>query len=79
MINNILHRFNLELLPEKPYEKQLNKLLRIRNSISHGETSIPVDKTIISELSFAVLKLMDEVFIRVVDGCNKKTYLKYSS
>ena len=75
VINNILHRFNLNPLPEKPYEMQLNKLLRIRNSISHGETSIPINNLIISELSFAVMKLFDEIFIKVIDGYNNKTYL----
>lgn len=76
VINSILYRFSLESLPERPYKKELDKLLLVRNSIAHGEVSIPIDKEIIAEISFTILNLMHDVFNRIVDGHNTKTYLR---
>lgn len=75
VINNILLRFNLNLLPETPYKKDLDKLLLIRNKIAHGEFSIPVDTNLLCELSQVVIDLMIEVYQIIIDGYNSKTFL----
>lgn len=75
VLNNIFTRFNLELLPIDPYEKRLGKLLRFRNNIAHGESSLPVDKVIISELTATVIELMHKTTEIILNGYIKKTYL----
>jgi len=76
VINKILNRFNLKLLPENPFSKQLNKLLLIRNNIAHGQHTIPVDQIMIDELSISVIGLMHEIFERISEGFKFKTYLE---
>ncbi len=79
VINTILQRFNLSILPEKPHKKRLDKLLLFRNKIAHGESSVPVDKHLISEMSFTVIELMHEVFNLIMEGFTNKTYLRVTS
>ncbi|RKL62722.1 hypothetical protein DXT63_09715 [Thermoanaerobacteraceae bacterium SP2] len=76
VINNILDRFSLSPLPEKPFKDRLNKLLLVRNSIAHGENSIPITQSLVTELSFTVLDSMHEVFNRILEGYKNKTYLQ---
>lgn len=75
VVTKILLRFNLETLPKEPYEKKLNKLLTYRNSVAHGDFSIPVETAVIDELSQLVIDLMSEVSIRINDGHINQTYL----
>lgn len=75
VINDILERFNLSLLSKKDYQKRLQKLINFRNSISHGEISIPIKNKDLMEFSMLVNDLMFEVFSRIEDGINKKLYL----
>jgi hypothetical protein len=79
VINKILFRFNLEPLPEKNFKKRLNKLLKIRNNIAHGECSIPVNRNIIAELISTVSDSMDAVANVIVDGYKNQKYLKNST
>jgi len=76
VINKILDRFNLQILPEDPFKKQSDKFLSFRNRISHGDFSIPIRQSHIDEYSRLVIELMDELFIRIDDGYQKRTYLK---
>ncbi len=76
IINKILDRFNLQSLPENPFSKQLDKFLFFRNRISHGDFSIPIQQSHIDEYSRLVIELMDELFIRIDDGYQKRSYLK---
>jgi hypothetical protein len=75
VITKILIRFNLENLPKDPFERNLNKLLNFRNSIAHGDFSIPVKTETIEEFSQLVIQLMDEILLRIIDGYKNKTYL----
>lgn len=75
IITKILIRFNLEILPKEPYEKDLNKLLRYRNSIAHGDFSIPIETQLIDEFSQLVIDLMSEILIRIDEGHTNRTYL----
>ena len=75
VINDILTRFNLTLLP-KVFERKLNKLLKFRNSIAHGETSLPVKMEDVTFFSQLVNDLMVEIITRLDEGYKKQTFKK---
>lgn len=75
VINDILTRFNLTLLP-KVFERKLNKLLKFRNSIAHGETSLPVKMEDVTFFSQLVNDLMVEIITRLDEGYKKLTFKK---
>jgi hypothetical protein len=77
--NAILRRFNLCQLPQVPFEKDLNKLLLLRNKIAHGENNIPVDQKMIDEASLVVISSMHEVAEKVLSGYKSKSYLELIS
>lgn len=79
VINEILERFNLPKLPKIPYEKKLNKLLQFRNSISHGEISIPVKNENLNEFSMLINELMVEIFCRIEEGSINQTFKSYTN
>jgi len=84
IINNILCRFNLELLPNYPYKQQLKDLLKSRNRIAHGDNSLVISgediddfKRQIDEHILLVKNLMSEILKRISDGFNvDKNYLR---
>lgn len=76
VLNKILERFNLEILPENPYKNALDDLLRIRNSVAHGENSIPIRQEEIDSNVNHVVKLMDETMFRILNGCLTTAYKK---
>lgn len=78
VINNLLLRFNLEELPAKGFKSKLNKLLRFRNSVSHGDNSIPVKPKDIEEFCETINDLMSEIFERIEKGHENKTYKKWA-
>lgn len=75
VINDILMRFNLESLEQK-YKAPLQKLLIFRNSIAHGERTIPVKKKDIEFFSNLLKDLMLEIYVKIENGYNGSTYLK---
>lgn len=75
VINEILQRFNLEQLP-KSFEKGLKKLLRFRNSIAHGDISIPVKMEDIEFFSKLIIDLMMDILLNIENGYTRRTYLK---
>jgi hypothetical protein len=75
VINEMLQRFNLEQLP-KSFESGLKKLLKFRNSIAHGDISIPVKVENIEFFSKLVIDLMAEILLNIEDGYTRRTYLK---
>ena len=75
VINEILIRFNLKQLP-KSFEGGLKKLLRFRNSIAHGDISIPVKMENIEFFSKLINDLMVEILLNIESGYNSKTFLK---
>ena len=75
IINDILLRFNLSELDPK-YKRPLNKLLHYRNSLAHGERILPVTKKTIEEFGNLLQDLMTEIYSKIEDGYNNKTYLK---
>ncbi|MEN9611158.1 MAG: hypothetical protein RLZZ628_1972 [Bacteroidota bacterium] len=76
VMNQILQRFNLVPFPVKPYEKYLNDLLRFRNSIAHGESSIPIRQSMIDDCANHVVELMNELMFKVLDGYKNDTFKK---
>lgn len=74
VINELLERFNLEKLPKNIYEKKLKKLLRFRNSIAHGEISIPVKNENLTEFSMLINELLVEIFERIENGSKGQTF-----
>lgn len=78
VINDVLKRFKLQPLPEKPYGKELDKLVLIRNNISHGQVIASIDQGLIDELSINTMNIIYEVFNRIVEGYRNKTYLNDS-
>ncbi|MCK3684616.1 MAE_28990/MAE_18760 family HEPN-like nuclease [Maribellus sp. YY47] len=76
VLNKILERFNLTPIPVKDFKNNINKLLRFRNSVSHGDNSIPVTSTDIEKFCTLLNDLMYEVYDRIEKGYKNKTYLK---
>jgi len=76
VVNDILRRYNLDLLPDNPFKDQLNKLLRFRNSIAHGDNSLPVSKDNVFEFTSTINNLMYEVYIRIEDGYIQESFLR---
>lgn len=76
VINKILKFFYLEDLPAKDFEGRLDKLLTYRNSIAHGENSLPVTEELIQAFDSTVIDAMHEVTIRITNGFIKKKYLR---
>ena len=76
VLNELLLRFNLELFPEKPYKRMLNDLLFIRNSVAHGDNSIPITQEKIDLHIENVTKLMDEIALKILNGCTMISYKK---
>lgn len=74
VINNILERFNLVVLPDTPYRTQLNSLLHMRNTVAHGDNGIAITQPMIDDNVNNVIGLMDEIMFRILDGCNLMTY-----
>jgi hypothetical protein len=74
-INKILSHFNLSLLSEDSFYSPLKKLLHFRNTIAHGDYSIPIEQETIDQMGQLVIDLMSEVALRIEEGYTKKSYL----
>jgi MAE_28990/MAE_18760-like HEPN len=72
-INEILLIFNLEELP-KSFDKPLEKLVNFRNSIAHGEISIPIKLSDVEFFTKLLNDLMIEIFLRIEKGLKLETY-----
>ena len=76
VLNQLLLRFNLDPFPEKPYKQQLNDLLFIRNTVAHGDNSIPITQELIDTHIENVTKLMDVIMLKILNGCKTIAYKK---
>lgn len=73
ILNKILERFCISPIDNK-YDKGLNKLLLYRNKIAHGENSISVNMTHITEFISLIEDLMLDIVINI-ESCEKtETY-----
>lgn len=74
VVNSILIKLRLSCLDDG-YERPLNKLLRFRNSIAHGDEGIPITQADIDKFSILVQDLSSGLSVSVIDGYQKKVYL----
>ena len=77
VINEILERFNLKPLPDKPFKVEIDKLVIIRNNIAHGDVPT-VNQSLIDALSISTTNAMSEVFNRIIEGYQNKSFLENS-
>jgi hypothetical protein len=81
VLNKILETFNLELIPEYPEPRyslpqELDKfLLKIRNSIAHGNNSVVISREDLERAIKLIEVLMDLVSEKMVNGFNNNSYL----
>ena len=73
--NNLLTCFNMRILPAC-YKHKLDKLLKFRNMIAHGDRAITVKDEDISVFSQLVNDLMAEITERVEEAIEGEQYLK---
>jgi hypothetical protein len=76
VINKLLDHFNMEQLPENEYDMRLNKLLKIRHNIAHGEQTVTVTSEMIDEFNTTAINAMYEVTDRILNGFNQRSYLR---
>ena len=75
VLSELFEKFNLGTLGKK-IGKNLDRLLLFRNTIAHGDNSIPVKEENIDEFTTLLHSLMVVVFDKIDDGVRNKTYLK---
>lgn len=73
VLTKVLERFNLEGISKK-YERPLRKLLKFRNSVSHGDNSIPVSATDVEISCGLINDLMSEISNILKKGLDEKNY-----
>lgn len=76
VLQDLFERFNLGPIDGK-IGKRLDKLLRFRNTIAHGDNSIPVKEENINEFTSLLHDLMSLVFERINDAVYNRTYLRH--
>lgn len=75
VINSLLKNFRLTQIDEK-YDFTLNKLLRFRNSISHGEDCSYVKQRDIDEFSILIQNMVSDIILSLVEGLITQAYMK---
>lgn len=75
VLQDLFNRFNLGII-EKVNGRRLDKLLTFRNTIAHGDNSIPVTEDNINEFVLIVQDLMLLVFEKIDNAIKNKTFLR---
>lgn len=75
VLNKILERFCIEKV-DNSYETKLNKLLLFRNKIAHGENSITVNMTHVTEFISTIENLMLDITVSIEMNEKTETYKK---
>jgi len=73
VVNQILERFCISTIPDF-YEQGLNKLLKFRNMIAHGENALSVNMTHLVEFASLIENLMLDIVINVEECAKIQTY-----
>ncbi len=76
--NSILDKLCLKCLSPS-YEGQLNKLLKFRNSIAHGDEGIPVSQSDIDSFTLLVQDLATDLLLSINEGFESKVYLSHNN
>nr|VFK50376.1 MAG: hypothetical protein BECKTUN1418E_GA0071001_100261 [Candidatus Kentron sp. TUN]VFK51549.1 MAG: hypothetical protein BECKTUN1418F_GA0071002_100259 [Candidatus Kentron sp. TUN]VFK55972.1 MAG: hypothetical protein BECKTUN1418D_GA0071000_10394 [Candidatus Kentron sp. TUN] len=75
--NGLLRKLSLEELSiSKDHENLLDKLLRLRNSIAHGNDIIGVKQKNLDEFRLLVQNLAADFILSILDGFVNRVYLK---
>ena len=74
VLSDLLNKYNLGNIDNKE-SKKLDKLLRFRNAVAHGDNSIPVKEDNIDEFTQLIQDLMFEVFSKIDNAVTNQTYL----
>jgi|GEM_PF-5826256 len=77
IVNSILEKLLLGCIGSRN-EKGLNKLLRFRNSIAHGDEGIPVNQNDVDYFTLLIQDLASDLLVCIVDGFEKKVYLSHN-
>lgn len=72
--NSILDKLCLKCLDHR-YEGPLNKLLKFRNSIAHGDEGIPVKQNDIDTFTLLIQDLATDLIISIDEGFENEVYL----
>lgn len=75
VLEDLYRKFNLGTVDQRQ-GKGLDKLLMFRNTIAHGDNSIPVKEEHIDEFTTLIQGLMIDLFDRIDLAVKNKTYLK---
>lgn len=73
---NIMNIFNIEQVSEQKYKIPLRRLLKFRNSVSHGDNSIPVKSDDIEKFCNLINDLITDVSHNLIDAFQNKSFLK---
>nr|VFJ66008.1 MAG: hypothetical protein BECKFM1743C_GA0114222_104094 [Candidatus Kentron sp. FM]VFJ66073.1 MAG: hypothetical protein BECKFM1743A_GA0114220_104002 [Candidatus Kentron sp. FM]VFK16061.1 MAG: hypothetical protein BECKFM1743B_GA0114221_104012 [Candidatus Kentron sp. FM] len=73
--NTLLNRLSLQELPNV-HEKMLNRLLRFRNSMAHGDDGIEITQADLDQFSILVQNLASDLILSILDGLDHRVYLK---
>lgn len=76
--NTILRKLCLKPLGSE-YEGRLNKLLKFRNSIAHGDEGIPVKQSDVDDFTLLVQDLATDFALSVNEGFEEKVYLIHNN
>lgn len=76
--NSILDKLCLRNLSPS-YEGSLNKLLKFRNSIAHGDEGIPVSQSDVDGFTLLVQDLATDFALSINDGFESKVYLSHNN
>lgn len=78
IVNSSLEKLRLRLLDEA-YDKPLNKLIRYRNSIAHGDEGIPVYQEDVDHFTLHIQEMASDLLVSIVDGYRDQVYLSDSA
>jgi hypothetical protein len=76
VVSYLLDRFNFEPISERKHQKNLNKLVFFRNSIAHGDNSLPVDQEVFEEICRTFVDVMTDTADVIISSYEKKLFLK---
>ncbi|WP_421288839.1 MAE_28990/MAE_18760 family HEPN-like nuclease [Aeromonas veronii] len=74
VVNGILNKLNLRQLSVS-HESPLNKLLRFRNSVAHGDEGIPISQSDIDFFTVHVQTAASDLIMTILDGYSEKVFL----
>ncbi len=73
VVNNILNKLQLKKIDEV-HDRSLNKLIRFRNSIAHGDEGIPIAQSDLDSFTILVQYLASELIVAIIEGYENKVY-----